>query len=164
MPPTVIQELHISSESVARRVLALQLRSYAVEARLLGSNALPPLHDTVQSLKTCGETFFGCFEGEEPTAVVSYKRQDAVLDIHRLFVAPEHFREGRASALLRSIETVEVGVERITVSTGSRNTPALGLYTAHGFTRTGEIEAAPGLSVTRLEKTVRPLAASSGGC
>lgn len=164
MPPIVIQELHIPSDHDARRVLALQLRSYTVEARIIGASSLPPLHDTLHALKTCGETFFGCFEGEELTAVVSYKRHDALLDIHRLFVNPNHFREGRASALLSFVQIAETGVGRITVSTGSRNAPATRLYVVHGFTRTGEFEAAPGLFVTRFEKATRRLAAPSSGC
>jgi GNAT superfamily N-acetyltransferase len=160
----VIREIYIHDERAARRVLALQLRSYAVEARFIGTTEIPPLRDTVDALRRCGETFYGYFDGEAFTAVVSYKIRGPWLDIHRLFVSPDHLRKGRASALLRFVETADIGVERITVSTGSKNTPAGKLYIAHGFVSTGEFEASPGLFVTRFEKTVRRLAAPSDGC
>lgn len=98
------------------------------------------------------------------TTVASYKKRGTLLDIHRLFVSPDHLRKGRTSVLLRFVEAAEIGVDRITVSTGSKNTPAKKLYAAHGFISTGEFEASPGLFVTRFEKAARWLAAPSDGC
>ena len=148
----MIHKLNIHDENEARRVLDLQHRSYRVEARLVGSDNLPPLKDTIATLQRCGETFYGFFAGEELTAVISHKRYGELLDIHRLFVSPDHFRAGRASALLLFVENAETGIERTIVSTGSLNTPARKLYVAHGFEWVGESEVALGLFVTRYEK------------
>jgi len=141
----------------------MQLRSYAVEAEIIGFNEIPPLHDTIHSLSNSGETFLGCFESESLVAVISYKFQDSILDIHRLFVDPKYFRQGYAGRMLQAVESAEFCIERFVVSTGSKNFPAVEFYASRGFARVGEIEVAPGLLVTRFEK-VGSLAASSGDC
>jgi ribosomal protein S18 acetylase RimI-like enzyme len=159
----VIHKLDIHKETAARRVLDMQLRSYAVEAEIIGFNEIPPLHDTIHSLSNSGETFLGCFESESLVAVISYKFQDSILDIHRLFVDPEYFRQGYAGRMLQAVESAEVGIGKILVSTGSKNFPAVEFYVSRGFARVGEIEVAPGLLVTQFEK-MGSLAASSGDC
>ncbi|KZE93108.1 hypothetical protein AVP43_03086 [Geobacillus stearothermophilus] len=55
----MIAELRIADEKTAAMVLRLQRRAYAIEAQLIGSTALPPLHDAIASLQRCGERFFG---------------------------------------------------------------------------------------------------------
>ncbi len=160
----VIRKLDIEDETEARRVLDMQLRSYAVEAEIIGSREIPPLQETTQDLKDSGETFLGCIEDENLVAVISYKNLDPVLDIHRLFVDPEYFRCGYAGRILRALESAEVGIGRILVATGSKNFPAVEFYVSRGFARVDEIEVAPGLLVTRFEKVVGSLAASSGDC
>ncbi|MDQ3386171.1 MAG: GNAT family N-acetyltransferase [Actinomycetota bacterium] len=106
----MIHKLDIHKETAARRVLDMQLRSYAVEAEIIGFNEIPPLHDTIHSLSNSGETFLGCFESESLVAVISYKFQDSILDIHRLFVDPEYFRQGYAGRMLQAVESAEVGI------------------------------------------------------
>ncbi|MDF9298002.1 hypothetical protein, partial [Geobacillus stearothermophilus] len=55
----MIAELQIADEKTAAMVLRLQRRAYTIEAQIIGSTALPPLHDTIASLQRCGERFFG---------------------------------------------------------------------------------------------------------
>ncbi|OKO94812.1 Protein export cytoplasm protein SecA ATPase RNA helicase [Geobacillus proteiniphilus] len=54
-------ELNIADYETAVKVLHLQPRAYTIEAKIIGSTALPPLHDTIASLQRCGERFFGYF-------------------------------------------------------------------------------------------------------
>ena len=46
----MIAELRIADEKMAAMVLRLQRRAYAIEAQLIGSTALPPLHDAIAFL------------------------------------------------------------------------------------------------------------------
>ena len=119
---------------------------------MIGSFDIPPLKETADTLRLCGETFCGFFEEERLVAAISYKREDDVLDIHRLVVHPDHFRKGIARALVEHVEELAVTVGRIVVSTGTNNIPARRLYRSLGFEETGEAEVPPGLRVTFFEK------------
>lgn len=48
----------------AEDILNLQIPSYQVEAEIIGSYDIPPLKDTVDTLQSCGETFFGYYDNE----------------------------------------------------------------------------------------------------
>lgn len=149
----MIQALDIREDEPASRVLDLQLAAYSVEAGLVGSWELPPLKDTMDSLKSSGETFRGYFVDGELAGAVSFETDGDSLVICRLFVGPGYFRRGIASSLLRCVEAA--GIERILVSTGARNTPARRLYEGHGFVAVGEEEVLPGLFIVRFRKEMR---------
>ncbi|WP_256832678.1 hypothetical protein [Parageobacillus thermoglucosidasius] len=53
----MIQEINIAASGWAEAVLHLQLRSYAVEAELIGWANLPPLQDTVACCSSAGNGF-----------------------------------------------------------------------------------------------------------
>ncbi|MBA2693059.1 MAG: GNAT family N-acetyltransferase [Rubrobacter sp.] len=139
---------------MARAVFELQRRSYAVEAEIIGSRELPPLHETLEDLRSSGEDFHGCFIEGTLAGAISTKKSGDILDIHRLFVGLEYFRRGIASSMLRHVEGAEEW-EKITVSTGAENAPAKGLYLSRGFVEVGEDEVVPGLFVARFEKEGR---------
>ncbi|PYE55385.1 GNAT family N-acetyltransferase [Deinococcus yavapaiensis] len=145
--------LDITRADVAARVLDLQRQSYEVEAALIGRRDLPPLHETLEDLRACGETFFGVFEREQLAGAVSYKRLGDTVDVHRVMVRPAYFRRGVARTLVTFVETCEEDARRFVVSTGSLNAPAKRLYAHLGFREMGEREVAPGLTITEFEKT-----------
>jgi ribosomal protein S18 acetylase RimI-like enzyme len=146
-----IRPLELSEEPVARAVLALQRRAYAVEAELIGSDAIPPLRETLPELRRCGETFVGAFVGGTLAGVVSWKLDGATLDIHRLAVDPRFHRRGLGRALVRAaLEAAPA--RRAIVQTGSANGPAKALYRGEGFSEVGDREVAPGLVVSLLER------------
>jgi ribosomal protein S18 acetylase RimI-like enzyme len=116
------------SAAVAAELVALQRAAYAVEAELIGSTAIPPLHDTAESLVGAGLTWFGTRE--------------------RLVVAPRAFRRGIGAALVRHVLGF-AGARPVVVSTGRANVPARALYERLGFVRTADEEVRPGLWVTR---------------
>lgn len=147
-----IRPLNLSNEGLVSELLALQKASYAVEAALIGSTAIPPLHDAPHTLARCGETFHGFFHDGKLAAAISYKRLGDTVDIHRLVVHPDHFRRGMGRALVRHVETVEGSADKMVVSTGAANLPAIRLYLSLGFEETGEAEAAPSLVVVDFEK------------
>ena len=148
----MIGKIDVADREQARRLLSLQRASYQVEADLIGSDAIPPLHETLADLQASSETFFGYHLDAQLVGAISYKRAGSVLDIHRLMVHPSTMRRGIAQALLAHVMAVERGVARLIVATGALNTPARTLYLRQGFTVIGEREVVPGLVITEFEK------------
>ena len=58
----MIQTIQISNTQAASQFLELQRLSYRVEADLIGSDAIPALHENLEQLQDCAETFYGFFE------------------------------------------------------------------------------------------------------
>jgi hypothetical protein len=81
MPPSEVdvRPLDLADAGIAARVLELQRRSYAVEARLIGSDRIPPLHESLEELQACGETFLGAYVDDRLAAVVSWKFDGATI-------------------------------------------------------------------------------------
>lgn len=149
-----IRKLDIKDDETANQVFALQKQSYRVEAELIGTEKIPPLMESLDELLSCGETFFGFYEKEEIVAALSYKRDNEVVDIHRIMVHPNHFRKGLARQLLIYLVEQEPDVRKLIVSTGSANTPAVNLYEKLGFKKVGETVVGEGLSLTHFCKTM----------
>ncbi len=148
----MIQKIDILKARVALQILELQRLSYRIEADLIGSDAIPALHETLEQLENCDETFYGFFEEQILCAAISFKLEQQTLDIHRMMVHPNHFRQGIAKGLLEFILNLEHDATRCIVQTGSLNTPAIALYERLGFNKLNEREVIPGLKVTTLEK------------
>ena len=152
MDSKTIKAIQISQAREAKQIFELQRLSYRVEAELIGSDAIPALHEKLEQLQDCGETFYGFFEGQDLSGAISFKLERQILDIHRLVVHPNHFRKGIARVLINSVLNLELGAKRCIVQTGSLNIPAIGLYESLGFQKLEQREVIPGLWVTILEK------------
>lgn len=148
-----------ASAAGAAELVALQRESYSVEAALIGSDAIPPLHDTPTTLVAAGLTWYGIRDGSRDGgdhggallgAVAVAEEPDAV-DLDRLVVSPRAFRRGVGTALVRHVLAL-AGDRRVDVSTGRDNAPARALYVRLGFVRTGEQEVLPGLWTTRYAR------------
>lgn len=147
--------LDLADEAIARSVLALQRDAYAVEAALIGSDAIPALTESLEALREAGETWLGAVDAGGLVGALSWKvTEDGTIDIHRLVVAPRAFRRGVAGALFDALER-DLPKRRIVVSTGSANEPALSFYRGRGFRVVGRREVVAGLSVTGLERPAR---------
>ena len=147
----LIKEIEISNRKYAEKVLNIQKLAYQVEAKLIDSDDIPPLKDTVETLQQCGEIFYGYFSKEELCGVISIKIETNEIDIHRLFVHPNHFKKGIAQSLLNVIESTS-NAETIKVATGSKNIPAVNLYKKNGFEYVKEITVKEQLSLTFFKK------------
>ncbi|WP_433274083.1 GNAT family N-acetyltransferase [Actinosynnema sp. CS-041913] len=146
-------ELDLSDEAVARAVHRIGLRSYAVEARLIGSTAIPALHETVAELRARPLRWLGAHVDGTPAGFVAWARVDGVLDIDRLCVDPDFFRRGLARRLVRAV-LAEGGPA--VVATGADNGPAIALYEGLGFRRTGTSEPVPGLRIAEFSRPGTP--------
>jgi ribosomal protein S18 acetylase RimI-like enzyme len=149
-PP--IERLDLADPQVAKEILAVQRAAYAVEAELIGSGAIPPLHETLEELQSTTERFLGIRDADGLAALVAWDRHpDETLDVCRLAVAPRAFRRGYATALLDALDEREPA-QRTVVSTGAANAPALALYRQRGFVELETVEVEPGLKVLNLER------------
>jgi ribosomal protein S18 acetylase RimI-like enzyme len=151
----VVARLDLTDDGVTARILDLQRRAYAVEAGLIGSDDIPPLRETLDELRECGETFAGALVDGRLVGAVSWRLVGDTLDIHRLVVDPDWFRRGVGSTLVRAALAAAPSAERAIVQTGAQNGPATALYAAEGFEQLDEIEVAPGLRVARFGKDLR---------
>jgi ribosomal protein S18 acetylase RimI-like enzyme len=150
----LIKKIDITKPNLAKEVLKIQIPSYKVEAELIGFDEIPPLKDTVETLQQCREIFYGFYINEQLSGVISIKTENGVMNIHRLFVHPKHFRKGIAKMLLDFVQANETGFETIIVTTGSNNVPAINFYQKNGFSKTREIKVAERLSITQFKKRI----------
>jgi GNAT superfamily N-acetyltransferase len=147
--------LDLTDPATASELLDLQRRAYRVEAGLIGSTEIPSLHESLEELQDCGETFLGAFVVDRLAGCVSWKFDGETIDLHRLVVDPPHFRSGVGTALVRTALAANPGAMRAIVQTGAGNEPARALYLREGFTLTDEFEPIPGLWVARFSKQLR---------
>lgn len=149
----MICKLNVKDEKTAKEIIALQQKSYSIEAMLIGFNNIPPLKDNVSSIEKSNEAFYGYYIDEELVGLISYELEDNMLDICRVAVHPDYFRRGIGSELLKFVEELNTQATKITVSTGFRNQPAIELYLKNGFIKKEIIEVEKRLLLIKLEKT-----------
>ncbi|WP_054706508.1 GNAT family N-acetyltransferase [Bacillus sp. JCM 19041] len=148
----MILKATIQEDAIAKEILKLQKRAYKVEAELIGFNGIPPLHETLEQLQQSNEVFFVYMEGEVISGAIAIEYNHTCIHISRVMVDPSSFRKGIARTLLTHVEEqTEEGVPLL-VSTGSRNFPAIRLYTSMGYERIGTKDIEEGLSLVLLRK------------
>ena len=148
----MINILNLKDEVISKSVLELQVASYKIEAEIIGFQELPPLKDTIKSLKESEEIFYGYYINNVLTGIISFKIIENVLDIHRVAVHPDFFRMGIAEKLINYVEKLESNIEKIVVCTGSTNLPAVNLYFKNGYRKTESIEISPKVYLTEFVK------------
>lgn len=153
----MIAELNLQDRTVADELWLLQHTAYRLEAELIGFNEIPPLLETVDMLQNCGETFYACYGNDDELigAVAVQEETPGTLTVTRMMVHPGHFRQGIAGRLLRYVFTVYDGMGEFRVSTGSKNAPAVALYTKNGFIPCGRQEVAPGVELVEFHRQGR---------
>lgn len=149
----MIKKLDLSNEETAKDILELQTASYKIEAELIGFSEIPPLKDTLDSLKKCQETFYGYYKDDALAGIISYKITDNILDIYRVAVHPSFFRMGIADALINFVENLHKYIGKAAVSTGKENLPAVSLYLKEGYKKVRDVKVSEGIYITEFEKT-----------
>lgn len=150
----MIRKVNHRNEYTAKAIQRIQRPAYLVEAELMGFEGIPQLKESTIEIQNSGETFLGYMEQEVLLGFISYKKENNIVDIHRLVVNPEHFRKGIGRKLLAYLMEEFEGMEFI-VSTGKMNKPAKNLYTSFGFVETVDFEVAPGIFCTTLKKEIQ---------
>ncbi|MFC4411773.1 GNAT family N-acetyltransferase [Chungangia koreensis] len=144
----MIKELNLKDRDIVKQILCIQVPAYQVEAELIEFDGIPQLKDTIETIQQSGETFYGLFEDHALMGFVAVENLDDTLNICRLVVDPAHFRKGAATKLLTFI--LSKAKKPVTVSTGSKNIPAITLYKKHKFRICSEVEVAPGVFITQM--------------
>lgn len=109
--------------------------AYRQEAQLLGLAEADffPLGRTSAHIQATDALFLGCFLESKLIAASEIDAEGPqVINIGSFVVAPEMFRKGIGTALLKEILARYPGFS-MTVSTAKNNFPAIGLYEKHGF-------------------------------
>ncbi|NJJ42226.1 GNAT family N-acetyltransferase [Paenibacillus apii] len=152
---TKILKLDLQDEDTLGSLWSLQHKAYRLEAELIGLHSIPPLLETRDTLRSCGEDFYGCVseDGELSGAVATEEEHPESLTITRMMVSPDHFRQGIAGRLLEHVFALYPDKERFIVSTGKKNTPAVSLYTKHGFVPVSSAEVAPGVELIEFNRS-----------
>ncbi len=149
---------------LAARLLAVQHAAYAVEARLIGDDRIPPLSEDVDALVGAGLDWL-VVATDGGAVLGALARTDDVggtgIGIDRLVVDPAVARRGVGRALVAAV-LADADGRPVTVSTGRGNTPARRLHARAGFRETGEREVLPGLWVVDLVTDRSPSAPSPG--
>ncbi|MFI8569071.1 GNAT family N-acetyltransferase [Rhodococcus sp. NPDC078407] len=131
---------------MAERILAVQKRSYAVEAALIGDNRIPLLHESVDDLLAAQVHWLVARDVDEVVGAAAWFGSE----IDRLVVAPRVHRQGIGSRLVNGMLDSIAG-QRVHVATGRDNPPARRLYESFGFVHTEDREVVPGLWLARYE-------------
>lgn len=148
----MIKKVNLKDIATVKSVLELQLASYKIEADIIEFHDIPPLKDTIDSLKECDEHFYGYHINDVLAGIISYKIIENVLDIHRVAVHPRFFRMGIAGKLVSFIEELESNINKVVVCTGKKNLPAVNLYLKNGYKNTKDIEIIKDIYITEFEK------------
>lgn len=150
----MIKKLNLKNIDTARDVLELQRASYKIEADIIGFYEIPPLNDTIDSLKECNEVFYGYYISDVLAGIISYKIHKNILDIHKVAVHPNFFRMGIADKLVNFIEQLKNNINKVVVCTGKKNIPDVNLYLKKGYKKTKDIEISTGIYIVEFEKIV----------
>ncbi|MDP4098096.1 GNAT family N-acetyltransferase [Paenibacillus sp. P96] len=146
----MITALSLQDDYTLEQLWHLQHVAYRLEAEKIGFDKIPPLMDTLETLRACGEQFYGAIgeDGEIIGAIATETEQPGSLIITRMMVHPGHFRRGLAGSLIEHVVESHREVPLFMVSTGTLNTPAVSLYQKYGFRPVAVQEIAPGVELT----------------
>lgn len=148
--------IHITHAALAdaEAILILQKRAYEAEARLYQDWRLPPLLQSIESLREEIQTsrVLKASQGGHIIGSVRARLEADVAHIGRLIVAPEHQRQGLGSRLLDAIEAVCPEARIFILFTGSKSEGNLRLYQRHGYRITREEALSPAVTLCFLAK------------
>lgn len=151
VPPYRVER---ASEAAAAAILGLQKRAYESEARLYDDWSLPPLTQTLESLRAefthC--MVFQAIDGGSLLGSVRAREIDGTCHVGRLIVEPAHQGRGIGTRLLREVEAAFPRARRFELFTGSRSEANIRLYERLGYTRFREQTLSPAVTLVYLEK------------
>jgi len=138
----------------AAAILELQKLAYQSEARLYDDWTLPPLTQSLESLRKefTDSVVLKATEGSRLIGSVRARIADGVCQIGRLIVTPELQGRGVGTLLMQSIESRFPEVSAFELFTGSRSEGNLRLYQRLGYARTREKVLSPAVTLVYLEK------------
>ena len=128
-------EIVDASPADAEAILALQKLAYASEARRYDDWTIPPLVETLDSVRQqiAQHVVLKAIVDGRLAGSVRGVVTDGVCEVCRLSVDPALQRRGIGSALLVAIERRFPGIDAFELFTGNRSVENLRLYERHGY-------------------------------
>ena len=138
----------------AEKVLTLQRLCYRSEAELYDDWDIPPLTQTLESLRSEYETscILAAYLGSEVVGSVRGRLVNGTCHIGRLIVHPRLQRLGLGARLMREIEARFADSYRYELFTGHLSEDNLRLYRRLGYTETRRETVTPSLRLVYLSK------------
>lgn len=135
---------------------ALQMRAFAEEGRRLQRFDIPPLTETVDTIREhiaretalvarAGDTIVGCVRGI---------MEDGACRIRALVVEPGHQGKGIGSSLLRELERALPHVARFDLTTNPVMEGNVPFYERHGYRVTEITRHSPAITLAQMSKRV----------
>ena len=139
----------------AENILALQKLAYQSEAILYNDWSIPPLMQTIESLREefSSQIILRATVGGRIVGSVRAKVTGETGAIGRLIVHPEFQGRGIGSRLLQTIERSCDSAKRFELFTGSKSENNIRLYQRAGYRITKTQLLSPSVSIIFLEKT-----------
>lgn len=138
----------------APEILALQRLAYQSEARLYDDWDLPPLTQTLDSLREeiGGARVLKAVAGGRIAGSVRARLIDGTCHVGRLIVDPQLQGRGIGTRLMEAIEAEFPAALRFELFTGSRSSGNLRLYERLGYRRLREQVVSPAVTLVFMEK------------
>jgi GNAT superfamily N-acetyltransferase len=146
--------IHDAGTPDAPAILALQKRAYESEALLYQERNIPPLTQTLESMREelgAGRVL-KALDGERIVGSVRARELEGVCQIGRLIVEPDLQGKGIGTRLMRSIEAAFPAAQRFELFTGERSAGNIRLYERLGFKRLHEQVLSPTFTLVFMEK------------
>ena len=138
----------------AQEILALQKLAYTSEAEIYSDFTIPPLHQTLDEIKSeFADQFFlkFCTDGRIAGSVRAYVKEGTCY-IDKLIVHPECQNQGIGTKLLEEIENAFDHVARNELFTGHKSQKNLHLYKKNGYRIFRRQEVTDDLTLVFMEK------------
>lgn len=156
-----METIELASVEDAEAILRLQQLAYQSEARFYQDWSLPPLTQTLDSLRqefSCSVVLKALW-GQLLVGSVRARQEGDLCTVHRLIVHPDYQRRGIGSRLLRAIEDHFPAASRFELFTGSQSLSNLRLYQRYGYSITHTRPLSPNVTLVFLSK---PASCSAG--
>jgi len=138
----------------APAILALQKLAYRSEAELYADPDLPPLTQTLDSLRSefADSVVLKAVADGVIIGSVRGRRAGDTWEIGRLVVHPDFHGQGLGTRLMRAIERESGGSHKFELFTGHRSTGNIRLYERLGYVRGREQVVSPAVTLVFMEK------------
>ena len=131
------QIIHIEIASIdeAAIILEVQKEAFSGQAKIYNNFDLPPLSQTLESIKRefSKKIFLKACVENQIIASVRFDMTKEAVTIHRLVVKPEYQNNGIGLDLLNKVEKLSPNTDTFKLFTGSRSVRNIHLYEKAGY-------------------------------